>query len=304
MATTSDLISKINEKYGRMSKGQKLLANYIIDNYDKAVFLTAAKLGEMLGVSESTVVRFASFIGYKGYPEFQQALEALVRAKLNSSDRIEITSGGIEQNGVLRTVLSSDALKIKNTMETIDEAAFENAVESILNARRIYVVGIRTCAPLASFLSFYLNMIFDNVVNLQTSSTSELFEQMIHINEKDCIIGISFPRYSMRTLKALEFANNRRADVITITDSIHSPMNLYSSCNLIAESDMHAAVDSLVAPLSVINALLVALCNKKQAQVAKNLEMIEEVWNNYQFYENDEIDMVDDSIKMYYPGEI
>ncbi len=304
MATTTDLISKINEKYGRMSKGQKLLANYIIDNYDKAVFLTAAKLGEMLGVSESTVVRFASFIGYKGYPEFQQALEALVRAKLNASDRIEITSGGIEQNGVLRTVLSSDALKIKNTMETIDEAAFENAVESILNARRIYVVGIRTCAPLASFLSFYLNMIFDNVVNLQTSSTSELFEQMIHINEKDCIIGISFPRYSMRTLKALEFANNRRADVITITDSIHSPMNLYSSCNLIAESDMHAAVDSLVAPLSVINALLVALCNKKQAQVAKNLEMIEEVWNNYQFYENDEIDMVDDSIKMYYPGEI
>ena len=304
MATTSDLISKINEKYGKMSKGQKLLANYIIDNYDKAVFLTAAKLGEMLGVSESTVVRFASFIGYKGYPEFQQALEALVRAKLNASNRIEITSGGIEQNGVLRTVLSSDALKIKNTMETIDEAAFENAVESILNARRIYVVGIRTCAPLASFLSFYLNMIFDNVVNLQTSSTSELFEQMIHINEKDCIIGISFPRYSMRTLKALEFANNRRADVITITDSIHSPMNLYSSCNLIAESDMHAAVDSLVAPLSVINALLVALCNKKQAQVAKNLEMIEEVWNNYQFYENDEIDMVDDSIKMYYPGEI
>ena len=288
MATTTDLISKINEKYGRMSKGQKLLANYIIDNYDKAVFLTAAKLGEIIGVSESTVVRFASFIGYKGYPEFQQALEGLVRNKLNTSDRIEITNGGIEQNGVLRTVLSSDALKIKNTMESIDEAAFDNAVETILNARRIYVVGIRTCAPLASFLSFYLNMIFDNVVNLQTSSTSELFEQMIHITEEDCIIGISFPRYSMRTLKALEFANNRRANVITITDSIHSPMNLYSSCNLIAESDMHAAVDSLVAPLSVINAMIVALCNRRQAQVAKNLEMIEEVWNDYQFYENDE----------------
>ncbi|MBE5919752.1 MAG: MurR/RpiR family transcriptional regulator [Pseudobutyrivibrio ruminis] len=303
MATTTDLISKINEKYGRMSKGQKLLANYIIDNYDKAVFLTAAKLGEIIGVSESTVVRFASFIGYKGYPEFQEALEGLVRNKLNTSDRIEITNGGIEQNGVLRTVLSSDALKIKNTMESIDEAAFDNAVETILNARRIYVVGIRTCAPLASFLSFYLNMIFDNVVNLQTSSTSELFEQMIHITEEDCIIGISFPRYSMRTLKALEFANNRRANVITITDSIHSPMNLYSSCNLIAESDMHAAVDSLVAPLSVINAMIVALCNRRQAQVAKNLEMIEEVWNDYQFYENDEIDLVDDSLKMYYPGE-
>ena len=303
MATTTDLITKINENYGKMSKGQKLLSNYIIDNYDKAVFLTAAKLGEIIGVSESTVVRFASFIGYKGYPEFQQALEEMVRNKLNSSDRIEITNGGIEQNGVLRTVLSSDALKIKNTMESIDEAAFENAVEALLNARRIYVVGIRTCAPLASFLSFYLNMIFDNVVNLQTSSTSELFEQMIHINEEDCIIGISFPRYSMRTLKALEFANNRLANVITITDSIHSPMNLYSSCNLIAESDMHAVVDSLVAPLSVINALIVELCNRRQSVVANNLEMIENVWSDYQFYENDEIDLVDDSIKMNYPGE-
>lgn len=303
MATTTDLTSKINEKYGRMSKGQKLLANYIIDNYDKAVFLTAAKLGEIIGISESTVVRFASFIGYSGYPEFQQALEEMVRNKLNASDRIEITKGGIEQNGVIRQVLSSDALKIKNTMESMDEAAFNNAVESILKAKRIYVVGIRTCAPLASFLSFYLNLIFDNVVNLQTSSASELFEQMIHINENDCIIGISFPRYSMRTLKALEFANNRQADVITITDSIHSPMNLYSSCNLIAESDMHAVVDSLVAPLSVINALIVELCRRKQSDVARTLEMVEDVWSEYQFYENDEIDMVDDSIKMFYPGE-
>ncbi len=303
MATTTDLITKINENYGKMSKGQKLLANYIIDNYDKAVFLTAAKLGEIIGVSESTVVRFASFIGYKGYPEFQQSLEELVRTKLNTSDRIEITNGGIEQNGVLRSVLSSDALKIKNTMENIDEAAFENAIETLINARRIYVVGLRSCAPLASFLAFYLNMIFDNVINLQTSSTSELFEQMIHITDKDCIIGISFPRYSMRTLKALEFANNRLANVITITDSIHSPMNLYSSCNLIAESDMHSIVDSLVAPLSVINALIVELCNRKQSDVAETLDMIENVWSNYQFYENDEIDMVEDSIKMTYPGE-
>lgn len=303
MATTTDLVSKINEKYGRMSKGQKLLANYIIDNYDKAVFLTAAKLGEIIGISESTVVRFASFIGFSGYPEFQQALETMVRSKLNTTDRVEITNGGIEQNGVLRQVLTSDALKIKNTMESMDEAAFYNAVETLLKARRIYVVGIRTCAPLASFLSFYLNLIFDNVVNLQTSSASELFEQMIHINEEDCIIGISFPRYSMRTLKALEFANNRQAHVITITDSIHSPMNLYSSCNLIAESDMHSVVDSLVAPLSVINALIVELCNRRQAQVANTLDMVENVWSEYQFYENDEIDMVDDSIKMFYPGE-
>lgn len=303
MATTTDLISKINEKYGKMSKGQKLLANYIIDNYDKAVFLTAAKLGEIIGVSESTVVRFASSIGYKGYPEFQQALETMVRGKLNNTEKVEITNGGIEQNGVIRQVLSSDALKIKNTMESIDEAAFYNAVETLMKARRIYIVGIRTCAPLASFLAFYLNLIFDNVVNLQTSSTSELFEQMIHINNEDCIIGISFPRYSMRTLKALEFANNRQANVITITDSIHSPMNLYSSCNLIAESDLNAIADSLVAPLSVINALIVELCNRKKSEVANTLDMIENVWNDYQFYENDEIDMVEDSIKMIYPGE-
>jgi DNA-binding MurR/RpiR family transcriptional regulator len=304
MATTTDLISKINENYGKMSKGQKLLANYIIDNYDKAVFLTAAKLGDILGVSESTVVRFASFIGYKGYPEFQQALEEMVRTKLNTTERIELTNGGIEQNGVLRSVLSADALKVKNTMESIDEAAFENAIEAINNAKRIYIVGLRTCAPLASFLAFYLNMIFDNVINLQTSSSSELFEQMIHISEEDCIIGISFPRYSMRTLKALEFANNRRAHVVTITDSIHSPMNLYSSCNLIAESGMHYVVDSLVAPLSVINALIVELCNRNQSTVANNLDMIENIWNDYQFYENDEIDLVDDSIKMNYSGDI
>ncbi len=294
MATTTDLLSKINEKYGKMSKGQKLLANYIIDNYDKAAFLTAAKLGEIIGVSESTVVRFASYVGYSGYPEFQQALEGMVRTKLNNTDRIEITNGGIEQNGVVKEVLTSDALKIKNTMESIDEAAFYNAVETILKARRIYVVGIRTCAPLASFLSFYLNLLFDNVVNLQTSSASELFEQMIHIGEDDCIIGISFPRYSMRTLKALEFANDRNAKVITITDSVHSPMNLYSSCNLLARSDMVSIVDSLVAPLSVINALVVALCLKRPVEVKENLENLEKAWNNYQVYLNDEINFIDD----------
>lgn len=303
MATTTDLTSKINEKYRRMSKGQKLIANYILKNYDTAAFLTANNLAKVLGISESTVVRFAVFIGYKGYPQLQEALGEMVKGKLNSTDKIEITSGRIAQNGVVRSVLSADALKIKNTMETLDETAFETAVEAINNAKRIYVVGIRTCAPLAAFLSFYLSMIFDNVVNLQTSSTSELFEQMIHISSEDVIIGISFPRYSMRTLKALEFANSRQATVVTITDSITSPMNLYSSCNLIAESGMHSVVDSLVAPLSVINALVVALCNRNQKTVATTLTMIEDVWEDYQFYENDEIDLVDDSINMNYNGD-
>lgn len=300
MANTNDLLNRINHKYGSMSKGQKLLATYITDNYDKAVFLTAAKMGETVGVSESTVVRFAMSLGYKGYPEFQKALEELVRNKLNSVQRMEVTYGRISQSEILETVLQSDADKLKATLEKIDHNAFELAVDTILSAKNIYIVGIRSCAPLASFLSFYLTLMFDNVRLLHTNSSSEIFEQMVRIDEDDVIIGISFPRYSMRTLKALEFANNRSAKVITITDSIHSPMNLYSSCNLIADSDMASIVDSLVAPLSVINALIVALCMKKQKEVAKTLTTLEEIWDEYQVYENDEIDYIDDSIKIHY----
>lgn len=300
MANTNDLLNRINKKYSSMSKGQKLLATYITDNYDKAVFLTAAKMGDVVGVSESTVVRFAMSLGYKGYPEFQEALGELVRNKLNSFQRMEVTYGRISQSKILETVLQSDADKLKTTLEKIDHSAFELAIDTILNAKTIYIIGIRSCAPLASFLSFYLTLMFDNVRLLHTNSSSEIFEQMVRIGEDDVIIGISFPRYSMRTLKALEFANNRNAKVITITDSIHSPMNLYSSCNLIADSDMASVVDSLVAPLSVINALIVALCMKKQKEVAKTLTTLEEIWDEYQVYENDEIDYIDDSIKLHY----
>lgn len=297
---SNDLSNRINEAYGSLSKGQKLLATYITDNYDKAVFLTAAKLGEVVGVSESTVVRFATHLGYKGYPEFQRALEELVRNKLNSVQRMEVTYGRISQSKILESVLQSDAERIKETLNRIDDNAFELAVDTILNAKRIYIVGIRSCAPLASFLAFYLNMMFDDVHLLSTNSSSELFEQMVRISKDDVIIGISFPRYSMRTLKAMEFANNRSAKVITITDSVHSPMNLYSSCNLIAKSDMASIVDSLVAPLSVINALIVALCMKKQGEVVQTLEMLENIWDEYQVYDNDEINFIDDSMKMRY----
>ena len=282
MSNTNDLSNRINEKYKSMSKGQKLLASYITDNYDKAVFLTAARLGEVVGVSESTVVRFATNLGYKGY------------------QRMEVTYGRISQSQILETVLQSDTENLKSTLESIDQNAFELAVDTILNAKNIYVIGIRSCAPLASFLAFYLNLMFDKVHLLHTSSSSELFEQMVRIGNEDVIIGISFPRYSMRTLKAIEFANNRNAKVITLTDSVHSPMNLYSSCNLIAKSDMASIVDSLVAPLSVINSLIVALCMKKQSEVVGTLEMLEKIWGEYQVYENDEIDHIDDSIKMRY----
>lgn len=293
MSHTEHLLSKINMQYQSFSKGQKKLAAYIRENYDKAAFMTAAKLGETVGVSESTVVRFAIYLGYKGYPEFQRELEELVRTKLNSIQRMEVTYGKVPQSEILDTVLHSDIEKIKMTLEAVDHDAFELAVETILNARNIYVAGIRSCAPLAGFLAFYLNLIFDGVRLLNTNSSSELFEQMIRIGEEDVIIGISFPRYSMRTLKALEFANNRNARVITLTDSIHSPMNLYSSCNLIARSDMASIVDSLVAPLSVINALVVALSMRKQKEVVATLESLEKIWDEYQVYNNDEINPAD-----------
>lgn len=293
---TNELLLCIEEKYKKLSKGQKRLADYVCANYDKAVFLTAARLGEIVGVSESTVVRFATQLGYKGYPGFQKALEELVRNKLNSIQRMEVTYGRISQSEILVTVLQSDIDKIKLTLAGIDQKVFELAIDTILNAKRIYVIGIRSCAPLAAFLTFYLNLICENVTAVNTNSASEIFEQLIRINEQDVVIGISFPRYSMRTLKALEFASNRKAKVITLTDSVHSPMTLYSSCNLIARSDMASIVDSLVAPLSVVNALVVALCMKKQKEVVTTLETLEKIWDEYQVYSGDELNHVSSTL--------
>lgn len=298
MGTNNELLQKIDDGYAKFSKGQKKLADYIRRDYDKAAFLTAAKMGQVVGVSESTVVRFATALGYSGYPAFQKALEEMVRTRLNSIQRMEVTYGRITQGEILASVLQSDIEKIKLTMESIDHEAFELAVETILKARKVYVVGIRSCATLASFLSFYLNLLCEDVTAVSTNSSSEIFEQLIRIGEEDVIIGISFPRYSMRTLKALEFASNRKAKVITLTDSIHSPMNLYSSCNLIARSDMASIVDSLVAPLSVVNALVVALCMKKQKEVVSTLEMLEEIWDEYQVYSGDELDKVSGKVEL------
>lgn len=299
MTGSNELLGKIEAGYKKFSKGQKKIAAYVTENYDKAVFLTAAKLGEVVGVSESTIVRFAMQIGYTGYPDFQRALEEVVRNQLNSIQRMEVAYGRISQSEILKSVLQSDVEKIKLTLDNMDENTFETAVDIIAGARRVYIVGIRSCAPLASFLGFYLNLVCDNVASVITNSASEIFEQLIRIDESDVIIGISFPRYSMRTLKALEFASNRNAKVITLTDSIHSPMNLYSSCNLIARSDMVSIVDSLVAPLSIINAMVVALCMKKQTEVVKTLETLEEIWDEYQVYSgNDELNQINSNASL------
>ena len=295
-----DIITRMNEKFMRMSKGHKAIAAYISDHYDQAVFMTAAKLGDTVGVSESTVVRFATGLGYDGYPEFQKALESWVTDKLNTVQKIGAKYGNSTQSEILHSVLSADIEMIQDTLVNLDAVAFEAAVDIILEAKTVYLVGVRSCEPLADFLHFYLNMIRGNVVLVKTTSVTEMFEQMIRIGERDAIIGISFPRYSMRTLKAMEFANDRNAKVITITDSIHSPMNLYSSCNLLARSDMVSIVDSLVAPLSVINALVVALCLKQPEEVKRNLETLEDVWNNYQVYLNDEINFIDEEPMLNY----
>ena len=296
-----DIITRINEHYSKMSKGQKAISAFIYDHYDQAVFMTAAKLGETVGVSESTVVRYAMFIGYNGYPEFQRDLEDWVQNKINSVQKIGAKYGKSTQSEILTSVLESDIEKLQDTIHNLDPVAFETAVDIILEARNIYVMGVRSCEPLADFLHFYLNMVRGNVYLLKTTSMSETFEQMLRIDEQDAMIGISFPRYSMRTLKAMEFANDKNAKVITITDSIHSPMNLYSSCNLLARSDMVSIVDSLVAPLSVINALVVAICLKRPEEVKKSLKDLEEAWNNYQVYLNDEINFIDEEPMLNYP---
>lgn len=296
MDETYDTISRINEKFNKMSKSHKKLATFVIDHYEQAAFMTAAKMAKTVDISEATVVRFAYALEYDGYPEFQASLANWVKKKLNSVQSIGAKYGSSTQVEILTSVLSADIEKIEDTIEHIDAQAFETAVDIILGAKHVYIIGLRSCKPMAQFLHFYLNIIRGDVNLIDSTSTSETFEQMLRINEKDVVIGISFPRYSMRTLKAMEMANDKNAKVITITDTIHSPMCLYSSCNLLARSDMVSIVDSLVAPLSVINALVVAMCLKRPDDVRRNLESLEYAWDNYQVYLKDEIDFVDEEM--------
>ena len=274
-----DIITRINEKYPHMSKGHKAVAAFILEHYDQAAFMTAARLGRQLHVSESTVVRFASGIGYSGYPEMQAELAARVTSRLNAVERVGVKYAGRSQSEVLESVLAGDMENIRATAESLDAAAFDTAVDILLEAKTVYVIGVRSCAPLAEFLSFYLNMVRGGIVLLNTTSPSELFEQMLRVGREDVV-----------------------AKVITLTDSVHSPMCLYSSCNLFAASEMVSIVDSLVAPLSVINALVVALCLKRPQTVRESLESLEGVWNNYQVSMQDEIDRIDEDSLFTLPG--
>ncbi len=284
----NDLIYRIQKNMPKLSKGQKLIANYIVEHYEKAVYLTAAKLGAIVGVSESTVVRFANELGYDGYPKFQNALEDLVKSKLTAMQRLEVTTDRINTKKVLKSVLQMDEDKIRITREQIDEEAFDQAIDQIIKAKTIYILGVRSCAGLSSFLGFYLNIIFDNIKIINTNSVSEMFEAIHRINEEDVVIGISFPRYSKRVMKCLEFAQSKKAKVIAITDSYISPIASYSDYALIGSSEMVSFVDSLVAPLSIINAIIVAISLKKKDEIAENLENLENIWVEFEVYDNSE----------------
>ena len=292
---TENNVKIINGKFPAMSRGQRKLAEYILAQYDKAAFLTAAQIGKQVGVSESTVVRFAGLLGYKGFPQMQKALEGMVYKRLHEAPAVDIENENISGQEVLEQILKKDIRNISNTLEMADRRTFEMAVEKLLNARHVYLVGIRGSEPLAVYMGFYLKLMLDEVTVVSNGNTSDLFEELMKINEEDCLVGISFPRYSMRTLKAIEFANSRSVSVITITDSINSPMNLYSSCNLIARSDMTAAADSLCAPMSLVNALITAVMAKCRKNLLNRLEMLEDICNQYGTGENDELNKVDDS---------
>ena len=280
-----DILTILEEKEPSFSKGQRRIAGYITDSYDKAAFMTASKLGKMVGVSESTVVRFAVELGFDGYPEMQKAMQEMVMNRLTSVQRIEVATDRIGNQDVLGKVLQADADKIRQTAETISRDDFQTAVDVILRARRIYVLGVRSAAPLANFAGYYMNYMFDDIRIITVSGAGEMFENLVNIKPDDVVIAFSFPRYSSATLKAVQYCREIGATVIGITNSHLSPLAENSDYVLIAKSDMVSLVDSLVAPLSVVNALLVALASAREKEVQKSLGTLERVWEEYNIYE-------------------
>ena len=267
------------------SKGQRAIATYLLENYDKVAYMTASKLGGIVGVSESTVVRFAIELGFEGYPDMQRSLQELIRMRLTSVQRMDVTDLLIGDGDVLDKVLTSDIEKLRYTLECVDRAAFDAATDALIRAKHIYIMGVRSSSVLARFLNFNLRMIFDDVKLVQTTSGSEMFEQIHHIGEGDALVAISFPRYSKRIIKAVEYAKGVGAQVISITDSDRSPIAPLADQLLIARSDMVSFVDSLVAPLSIINAMIVSVARKDPATVRTKLQKLEQIWEEYEVYD-------------------
>ncbi len=282
---TRDILSTIQNRLPTFSKGQKLIARFILESYDKAAFMTASKLGKTVNVSESTVVRFAAELGYDGYPSMQKTLQEMIRNKLTSIQRIEVANDRIGNQDILSMVMQSDIEKIRMTLEETDRRSFRASVDAILSAKKIYILGVRSAASLADFLGFYFNLIFDNIVLVHTTSASEIFEQLLRVGPEDVVIGISFPRYSSRTVKAMRFARDRGAVVIALTDSEASPLAETATETLLAKSDMASFVDSLVAPLSLVNALIVAVGRERNEDVEQIFSNLEQIWSEYGVYE-------------------
>ena len=283
----NDLITKIQSELPSFSKGQKQIARFILEHYDKAAFMTASRLGVTVGVSESTVVRFATELGYDGYPHLQE----MIRNKLTSVQRMEVAGDRMGGRDVLQTVLHADTDMIRVTLDEIDRDAFQGAVDALMGAKRIYILGVRSSSALASFLGFYFNLLFENVTLVHTNSVSEIFEQVLRIGPGDVLFGISFPRYSKRTLSAMKYARDRGARVIALTDSQLSPLARVADHVLLARSDMASFVDSLVAPLSVINALIVAVGMSRRDEIEQTFNKLERIWEEYDVYEKPEDDI-------------
>ena len=280
-----DILSLIAKESAGFSKGQKRISNYILENYDKAAFMTAGKLGRTVGVSESTVVRFAAELGFDGYPGMRKALQEMIRNRLSSVQRIEVAKDLMNNSNVLETVITADIDKLQVTLEEQDHATFDAVVEAILNAKHVYVVGMRSSASLAGFLGFYLNLLLDSVHVVSDTAVSEVYEQIIRIHEGDVFIGISYPRYSSRTLKAMKFAKSTGAKVIGLTDGKNSPFVGVADMNLFAKSDMVSFLDSLVAPMSLINALIVSIGMHTTDTLSETFKTLEGVWAEYDVYE-------------------
>lgn len=287
----NDLITKIQSELPGFSKGQKQIARFILEHYDKAAFITASRLGVTVGVSESTVVRFATELGYDGYPHLQRALQEMIRNKLTSVQRMEVAGDRMGGRDVLQTVLHADTDMIRVTLDEIDRDAFQGAVDALMGAKRIYILGVRSSSALASFLGFYFNLLFENVTLVHTNSVSEIFEQVLRVGPGDVLFGISFPRYSKRTLSAMKYARDRGARVIALTDSQLSPLARVADHVLLARSDMASFVDSLVAPLSVINALIVAVGMSRRDEIEHTFNKLERIWEEYDVYEKPEDDI-------------
>ncbi len=276
-----DILSLMNDSSRRLSKGQRLIARFITENYDKAAFMTAGKLGRTVGVSESTVVRFATEMGFDGYPGMRRAMQEMVRSRLTSVQRIAVAKDMMDGADVMKTVMTSDVEKLQSTLEEIDRDSFTAAVDAIAGAKHLYIVGMRSSASLASFMGFYMNLLVQDVRLVHDTTANEVYEQIMHIGPGDVYMGISYPRYSAGSLKAMQFAKGRGATVIALTDNDNSPFAPLADIKLYAKSDMVSFLDSLVAPMSVINALIVAVASRKRDSLDETFGYLESLWSEY-----------------------